>query len=286
MRWPLSPNFAKLISMTADRGKSQYTLPYPGLLAPDTKYYWRVRAKDDKGVWGSWSKTWSFTARGVAYPVDVTLDFDKQRNIGTLRWKPNPVGRRPVKYRVYGSDEKGFSISDKPYKVNVGIQKQEEKLPDPFPANFVAETDQPELVVVGVGLELQGANKAYYRVVAVGEEGKRSWSSDYVTAPRPLIYTKPVPTAKVGQEYRYQVSAIRSIGDLRVQGDQKGFWDIEKSSFTVKGPGWLKIDQTTGELTGTPAAPGKAAVVVTATDRKSTRLNSSHTDISRMPSSA
>ena len=31
-----------------------------------------------------------------------------------LRWKPNPAGRQPVKYRVYGSDEKGFSVSDEP----------------------------------------------------------------------------------------------------------------------------------------------------------------------------
>ena len=35
MSWPLSPNFYKLISKTADRGKSQYTLPHGGLLAVD-----------------------------------------------------------------------------------------------------------------------------------------------------------------------------------------------------------------------------------------------------------
>ena len=61
MRWPLSTNFYRLISRTADRGKAQYTLPCPGLLTPDRPYYWHVRAKDDKGVWGPWSKTWSFT---------------------------------------------------------------------------------------------------------------------------------------------------------------------------------------------------------------------------------
>ena len=32
MRWPLSTNFDKLISRTADKGKSQYTLPSTGLL--------------------------------------------------------------------------------------------------------------------------------------------------------------------------------------------------------------------------------------------------------------
>jgi hypothetical protein len=32
MRWPLSTNFDKLISRTADKGKAQYTLPSAGLL--------------------------------------------------------------------------------------------------------------------------------------------------------------------------------------------------------------------------------------------------------------
>ena len=74
MRWPLSTNFYKLVSKTADRGQARYTLPEPGLLTPDRPYYWRVRAKDDKGVWGPWSKTWSFTARaGVSAGGHVAL---------------------------------------------------------------------------------------------------------------------------------------------------------------------------------------------------------------------
>jgi hypothetical protein len=272
MKWPLSPNFAKLISMTADRGKAQYTLPFLGLLAPDTRYYWRVRAMDAKGVWGSWSEVWSFTARCAAYPVGVVLDFDQQNNVGILRWKPNPDGRRAVKYRVYGSDEKGFFASDTPYDANVGDQEQ--KLPVPFPANFVGETDKTELAVVGEGLDLPSANKAYYRVVAVDDKGRRSYSSDYAEAPRPFIYTQPVTEAKVGQQYRYQLSAIRSIGDLRSRsGGRKAYWDIEKPGFALlQGPAWLKMDNDgTGLLTGTPEAPGKAEVQVTATIDKEIR---------------
>jgi hypothetical protein len=272
LKWPLSPNFAKLISLTADKGKAQYTLPFPGLLAPDTRYYWRVRAMDANGVWGPWSQVWSFTARCVACPVDVVLEFDQQQNLGVLRWKPNAEGRRPVKYRVYGSDEKGFFASDSPYDADVG--NQEQKLPLPFSANFVAETDKTELVVVGEGLDLPNANKAYYRVVAVDDKGKRSYSSDYVEAPRPFIYTRPVTEARIGQQYRYQLSAIRSIGDLRSRsGGRKAYWDMEKPKFAlVRGPTWLKIDQEgTGLLTGTPDAPGRAEVEVTATTDKEVR---------------
>src|SRR5262249_52453363 len=76
MKWPLSMNFYKMTSKTGDRGKPQYTLPHSGLLASDHKYYWRVRVKDDKGVWGPWSGTWSFTPRGPAAPTDVALDVN------------------------------------------------------------------------------------------------------------------------------------------------------------------------------------------------------------------
>ncbi len=274
MRWPLSTNFRKLISKTPDQGKAQYALPYVGMVTPDRQYYWRVRAKDDEGVWGSWSKTWSFRPRGPTPPVDVALEFDQERGSGTLRWRPNPVGRRPVKYRVYGSDEKGFSVSDEPYAVNVGNRK--EKLPTPFPANFVAETPAAELAVVGAGLELPNANKAFYRVVAVDEHGKRSWSSDYAAAPRAFIYSEPALKAQVGKEYGCQVSAIRSLGDLRCRsGLAMSFWDVEKPKFALeRAPQWLKIDEATGLLSGTPDAAGRAEVVVSATiDREVRQLD-------------
>ena len=124
MKWPVSTNFYKLISNTSDRGNERYTLPHDGLLASDRKYYWRVRAKDEKGVWGPWSSTWSFTTRGPSPPVDVTVVFDPDRSVGTLQWKPNPGGRKPAKYRIYASDEKGFSVSDEPLKVVVAARRR------------------------------------------------------------------------------------------------------------------------------------------------------------------
>ena len=63
------------------------------------------------------STTWTFTPRTPAPPVGVRVDFDEERRTGILRWQPNPAGRAPVKYRVYGSDEKGFSVSDLPYSM-------------------------------------------------------------------------------------------------------------------------------------------------------------------------
>jgi hypothetical protein len=243
------------------------------LLTPDRRYFWRVRAKDEKGVWGPRSGIWSFTARGPSPPLEVALDGDRNKGAGTLRWKPNPAGRAPAKYRVYASDEKGFSISDEPYKVNVGASKD---LASPFPANFVAETAATELAVLGAEVALPGANKTFYRVVAVDGQGKRSGPSDYAEAPRPLIFSKPVTTAKVGAEYRGQVSTIRSLGDLRIRSiggkDTAAFWDIEKPKYAIqRGPKWLSINEATGMLSGTPDAAGKADVTVAATVEREVR---------------
>lgn len=277
MRWPLSLCFYKLISKTADgKGKNksginaQYTLPQPGLLTPDKKYYWRVRAMDGKGVWGSWSKTWSFTARGIAHPVDVTLKYDATGGSGILRWSANASGKRPAKYRIYGSDEKGFTIADSPYQGMVGITKEEMAAWNPkFPANFIAETTATEFTVLGPGVGLPAANKTYYRVVAVDEEGKRSGPSDYASAPRPVIYSAPVATAKAGQEYRYSLRATASLGDLSMRmkdgRETRGYFDIEKPRFAIdRGPAWLRIDENTGVLSGTPDMAGKNEVVVSA----------------------
>ncbi len=196
-----------------------------------------MRAQDDKGVWGPWSPTWSFTTRGPTPPRDVSLEFDRDRNRGVLHWAPSPLGRKPAAYRVYASNEKGFSVSDRPYSVTVGVS---EKMPAEFPANFVVETSgsATELEVVGPQVKLPGANKAFYRVVAVDAAGNRSGPSDYAAAPRPVIVSAPVTAARKGVEYHYPIEAIRSLGDLRtrvVNGKETmSFWDIERLKFDIQ----------------------------------------------------
>ena len=52
MRWPLSPNFEKLVRYTKQAGTATYEVPYEGLLNPGQTYYWRVRAKTEDGRLG------------------------------------------------------------------------------------------------------------------------------------------------------------------------------------------------------------------------------------------
>ena len=188
------------------------------------------------------------------------------------------MGRRPAKYRVYGSDEKGFTVMDTPRQLSLGVSAKTDMAAwNPWaPPNFIAETTGTQFVVMGPDVNPAG-NKTYYRVVALDGQDKRSGPSDYAVGPRPVIYTKPPVTAKVGEEYKYKVSANRSLGDLtgRMQGGKQvaGYFDIEKPRFAIaQGPKWLEIDEATGILSGTPEAAGKAEVTITAVIDRQVRL--------------
>jgi hypothetical protein len=241
--YTLSSMMNRLVTRVGGKAEEKFALPAPGHLAPDRKYYWRVRAQDANGVWGPWSAAWSFTARGPAVPVDVKIEVDADRGEGLLRWSPNSSGTKPAKYRVHGSDEKGFSISD---------------------ANFVAETTKPELLVLS---RAGGSNRAHYRVVAVDGSGRRSADSDFAGAPRPFLFASPAKV-KAGREFKLAVGAVRSLGDARVRDGNKlqmGTWEVEKPRFSLaSAPPWLRIDPASGELSGTPPAAGRVTVGVTA----------------------
>ena len=210
----------------------------------------------------------------------MKVDWDAAKGVGTLTWRANPVGRKPAKYRVYGSDEKGFTVMDKPRQLSLGISAKTDMAEwNPWaPPNFIGETTANQLVVIGPDPP-SAANKTYYRVVAVDDRNKRSGPSDYAVTPRPVIYSKPFLTAKVGEEYKYTLRANRSLGDLSARakdgGQVTGYFDIERPQFTLtQGPAWLKIDETTGVLHGTPDAPGEFPVAVSASiDREVRELD-------------
>jgi Putative Ig domain/Transglutaminase-like superfamily len=256
MRWALSPAFE-----TVQPGNTFRQLSV-GLLNPGQTYYWRVRAKSREGIWGPWSAVWRFTPNGPAEPVHVRFE---ERGPGqlTLAWDAGASGRRPVRYRIYGSDEQGFTTSDEPYDVATGNQKTAGLFPGEsdvrFPANFVAETTATVLSLA--------PRHAFYRVVALDERGNRSGSSAYAEAPRPWIYTEPERAAKVGVPYRYEAKTIGSIGDLTYHHvfpdgqSQAAFWDADEPVFSLDSemsrcgnfdPKWLHIDPKTGVVSGTP----------------------------------
>ena len=250
MRWPVSPTFDRLTSLTPAAGKPEWTIPRSGLLNPDTKYFWRVRARDSRGVWGAWSPTFKFRCAAPGLPVNLRVR-EAEKTPTTLEWDDSPASRQAVTYRVYGSDEQGFTASDVPYVVRMGhgfcttqVDYATKKKDDPYfgevktPPNFIAETRERRF-------PLTPPLRAFYRIVAVDAKGNVSGPSDYVELPRPVIYSQPILEAKVGQPYSYRPAAIASIGHLTCRGEyEAAFWQREHLTWTLEtGPSWLKVSE-------------------------------------------
>jgi hypothetical protein len=305
VRWPLSPNFERLTSLTPSGGRPEWTVPGVGLLNPDTDYYWRVRARDARGVWGPWSRTFRFRVSAPGVPLDVRLVPDGPGGLA-LTWSANPQGRPPAAYKVYGSDERGFSASEAEYTVLRGkgfVRSMEEFETKPAgtpdagtvktPGNLIARVaagspreatgtvPKPSngtvpvasLRVVGPDVSSPNANRAFYRVAAIDAEGNESGPSDCAEVQRPFVFSRPEANARVGRPYRCQLRATSSIGDLRCRPSPKSsynaaFWDREELTFTaVRLPEGLSLDAQTGLISGMPAKPGTFDVEVRVSDQ-------------------
>ena len=224
---------------------------------------------------------------GAAQPVPLAVaELGDDRGGLTLHWRPNPQGQAPTAYKVYGSDERGFTASDSEYPVSRGkgfvrtMAEYEAKpagAPDAglvkTPANLIARVSSTSLRVVGAGLTAPNTNKAYYRVAAIDAAGNQSGPSDYVEVPRPFVLPPPPQAAKVGKSYHYQPRVIRSVGDLRCRRSRKSsynaaFWDREEHTFApVRLPAGLALDAKSGAVSGKPAKPGEFDVTFKVADQ-------------------
>jgi hypothetical protein len=259
MRWVLSPNFHKLISRTADRGTSSYSLPSSGLLNPGKTYYWRIRARSQDGVWGDWSKTFSFSALAPALPMEVTASLNRDRRVVRLAWHSGTGGTTPVHFRIYGSEERGFSANDSPYQYNAGLDGTRQA-----PANLLLETQSPT-ESVEMPEELW---RPYYRVVAVDREDRISGASAIAELPHPLIATSKLPPANARHFYQAQIRTSASIGHL-VSADENGksyqirYRAGDDLAFELAGaPAGLSIDNT-GLISGFVGATEKGSYKLT-----------------------
>ena len=151
-RWCVCPTFDRYVGRTKYAGKTRWQPEFPNLLNPDERYYWRVRARNAKGVWGKWSEGRSFVPHGPRLPLE--LEVRRTGRGSVLAWKANPEGNRAVKYRVYGSMETG------------GFSAGRE--------NFLGEVEEPVWPLNG------GKKGMSYRVVTVDARGVPSTPSEHV----------------------------------------------------------------------------------------------------------
>ncbi len=270
LRWVLSPNFHKLIGRTADRGTERYTLPGSGLLNPGQSYYWRVRARSRAGVWGPWSKIFSFTPEAPAVPVEVSATFDPETRAARLSWTTGQGGSSPARWRIYGSQERGFTASDTAYAIQAGLEGTRNS-----PLNLLVELAGNQHC-----WEIPPALwRPWYRVAAVDEQGRVSGPSAQAELAHPLIVTGDLPEGTAGSYYQARPELCRSIGHL-VSADENGlhyqmcFRAGDEPQFELSGaPSGVTVDPQSGMIAGfLPAgSAGEYRLTLAVTDRRSGR---------------
>lgn len=82
-----------------------------------------VRARAKWGVWGPWSKTWSFTAQGPGRPRSPRIQSDEAREI--LFWEAPQEGRPVERYEIYASTDHALSPRRKPTTGILGESRYE-----------------------------------------------------------------------------------------------------------------------------------------------------------------
>ncbi|MDX2475697.1 MAG: hypothetical protein QNL91_18555 [Candidatus Krumholzibacteria bacterium] len=239
MRLPYRPSFDVYVETAAHES------PYAGLFSPDETYFWRVRARNEYGVWGNWSPVWTFSWQGPRVPIVLKPEIDGEQI--SILWQPNPEGAKPVRYEIYGSDEQGFTPSKRRQMIHtLGWQ----------PPNYLGATADTSMLVVASGGAQSNMNRAFYRVISIDQNGVESGPSDLIQLPHPFIYSVPDTTARIGDPYHYQLQTLVSIGDLQKRYAKPLFdyWEKEGYEFHLEdAPDWLSVDADTGLLTGIPA---------------------------------
>ncbi len=225
----------------------------PSLILPSDKtYFWRARGKNADGVWSAWSRPGSFIWNAPPIPAGFALIRENRKL--TLCWNSVGIG---LTYAVYGSDEEGFTPSDKPREVWTN-RTDSPAVREIYPANLICKTQNTEL-------ELTRFKRVYaqYRVRAFNAEGIGSLPTSCINLPCPFFLESSLePAARVGAEYAVYVKSVRSLGKLLYnrlpdRPMYSGFHNAQKLIFSIKGAGWLQIRDYDGYLHGTPSSADK-----------------------------
>ncbi len=194
-KWTFSSNFDVLLSYTKHRGKCGFATPHYGLFNPGAKYYWRVRARNEKGCWSPWSESWSFSIEAPGMPVVEKVNIDKVNRRIDISWQVNGEKSTSPKYRIYGSKYRGFTPSLNKRQMMFSYKKGKADY-RATPPNLIAETNQNH-----ISINFEDSKKMYpfYRVQAVDSNGTGGAYSAQIEIPGPLLLSPPKMTIECGE---------------------------------------------------------------------------------------
>jgi hypothetical protein len=202
---------------TIKKGKSinKFIVHEEGFLNSCDTYFWRVRPLNSNGVWGPWSRYFTFQMEKVMPPVNLISTE------GELTWHPNPSGAKAKSFEVYGSNEYlGF---------------------EPKPSNLVTTTSEKKIRITDIPF-------AFFRVISVDSLGNKSEISE-----RPYPYLKDEPTIVYPDSlFQYKLSFTPAFFSMAAKSDK---YEYEKRVDTVmyhilKMPAWLKFSSENSTIEG------------------------------------
>lgn|GEM_PF-5013407 len=162
MLYPIAPNYDRYISPSGSLLPA-FRPEVPGFLEHGQTYYWQVRARDAKGLWGDWGPVWNFTPRCVMQPH--FSGFQVSDTAFTLLFQPSNFGKVPVSYEIHASNEMyGFTPES---STRIGITQH-----NYFHVPHASNQPPP----------------AFYRIIAVDSFGQKSAPSVTFDAPFPYVF--------------------------------------------------------------------------------------------------
>jgi hypothetical protein len=272
LAWPVLASHHSVIYSR----RPQYAPPTADAFIDGETYYWRVRARSADGVWGPWSGTWTFVARGPAPVRDPEAAFGRDTGRATLSWQPPDYGQPIARYEVYASDAPGFTPLRHPRESSTVALKPS---PVTLAANLVGETTE-------TSFDVTGRPEPFYRVVAVDEAGSRSQPTACVALPHPALGGLRPMTTVAGRPFEAKVPVIRSVGLPMTDVKRPPRWGADTFSLRLRdAPDWLALDVDSGVLRGTPPvhAAGEHGIVVELTVDEQPALLREYTVVVRLP---
>ena len=182
-RFPVSSVFRKVTSQAGWDHPTWWRIPLPGLLSPNTRYYWHVCVRSIYGVYSDWSPAWSFEVRipGIVLNPSITEEGDSV----CVRWDPNPVGVAPAKYVVLASDLRGFSPQD----------------------GHVLDTVMTQFYTIKNTLHMIGF--AYYRIIPIGVDSSIGGASDLISVGNMRLLSRDPGEVTFGDTIHVPLVAIQ-----------------------------------------------------------------------------
>lgn len=259
LAWPVMPNTHHITGCA----EQVFRLIAPDVLRDGATYYWRVRARSKRGVWGNWSDTWSFVAAGPNTPAALKAVYDAGNGSAYLSWKPPESGEPVEHYEVYASGEHGFSprrAAESAYMVGRQLE---------LPANLIAVTKENRL-------EVTERTEVFFRIASVDKDGNRSVVTPIASLPSPVLLPVELPPAEVGRPYKVRLPARLRTGRY-ARSLKKGLIidGADEPTFSLASIGneksWFNVDPKTGKLSGTPTSSGTYQVSVNLEDGRGGR---------------